>query len=370
MGGEAVDPKWFTRLFRSGYRGRLVNAYGPTEATTFSICNVVDAWQDETLPVPIGGPIANSTAYILGRGLSLVPPGAVGEIYVGGDGIALEYINDPRATRERFVESPFAAGERYRTGDLGRYRPNGEIQCLGRTDRQLKIRGYRIEPGEIEAMLESHPEVRQAAVAGSGKESADRTLLAYVVRTDAGSISGVGLQEWLKTRLPAYLLPSRIILLEALPLTANGKLDVSILPAAGDSGSDTPLCATRILTPIESLVIECWKRVLQVEQLEPEDDFFESGGTSFSAIRMLADLERTLQRRVPVALVLQTSTVQGFARSLEPGATSPLSKRLYPPGTAGTHADRAGACGCRLPRNITGDHPPESDLDTLHSRRR
>jgi amino acid adenylation domain-containing protein len=322
VGGEAVDPKWFARLFQAGYTGQLVNAYGPTEATTFSICNVLTCWENETAPVPVGRPIANSTAYVLSRNLSPVPPGVVGEICVGGDGVALGYMNDEAATREKFVRSPFVEGERlYRTGDLGRYRPNGEIECLGRMDRQLKIRGFRIEPGEVERTIESHPEVDRAAVIAVGKDSTERTLSAYVVRTADSSLSSDELHEWLQGRLPAYLVPARIMTLAELPLTRNGKLDETRLPL-----QETTERITRLLTPIESLVIEAWKRVLNVEQLQPEDDFFRMGGTSLSAMRMLTDLERTLGRSVPVALILRTSTVQGFARAIEVRSDGTSSK--------------------------------------------
>jgi arthrofactin-type cyclic lipopeptide synthetase C len=316
VGGEAVDPKWFARVFRSGYRGRLVNAYGPTEATTFSICNVLSSWESEVGTVPIGRPIANTTAYVLDSGLRPVPPGIVGEICVGGDGVALGYINDEAATREKFVPNPFRPGTRlYRTGDLGRYRSNGEIDCLGRTDRQLKIRGFRIEPAEIESALKKHPAVDQAAVI-SVAESNDRTLCAYVVLAQGSFISGTELRGWLKSRLPAYLLPASVITMDALPLTANGKLDHAKLTSPRVERRKRA-GTRRLCTPMESLAMSAWQKILGLPEIMPEDSFFDLGGTSLLAVQMLSELERELARTIPVALILRWPTLEAFAQALE-----------------------------------------------------
>jgi amino acid adenylation domain-containing protein len=317
VGGEAVNPKWFARLFQSGYRGRLVNAYGPTESTTFSICNGLTAWESEVASVPIGRPISNTTAYVLDNSLNPVPPGVVGEICIGGDGLALGYLNDESATREKFVASRLVPGERlYRTGDLGRYRSDGDIECLGRIDRQLKIRGFRIEPHEIECVLKQHPAVRQAAVIAVGIESADRNLWAYVVLTPGASVSDTDLHNWLKSKLPAYLLPAAVILMDALPLTANGKLDHGKLPSPKlrerNRQGNRQVC-----TPMESLVLGAWGRILDIREISPEDNFFDLGGTSLLAVRMLLELERELARPIPVALILRWPTAEAFARALE-----------------------------------------------------
>lgn len=317
VGGEAVDSKWFARLFRSGFHGRLVNAYGPTESTTFAICNVLSAWPDDRAEVPLGRPIANTTAYVLDRALRPVPPGTAGEIYLGGDGLALGYLNDEALTREKFIPHPFTPGALlYRTGDRGRYRANGEIEYLGRTDRQLKIRGFRIEPGEVEKQLELHPAVAHAAVVAVGEDSAARTLSAYAVPASGSKASAEQLQDWLKSRLPPHLVPARVFLLPALPLTANGKLDYDRLPEI-PAAPQAKNPVARFYTPLESLILPVWKRILHAPDLSPEDHFFDAGGTSLLAVRMLSELETLFQRRIPVAYILRWPRAVDFARALE-----------------------------------------------------
>jgi len=315
VGGETVDPKWFAHLFRSGYRGKLINAYGPTEATTFSICNTVTAWDDETKSVPLGRPVSNTTAYVTNRGLGLLPPGVVGEICIGGDGLAIGYVNDDAATREKFVDNPFAPGTKlYRTGDLGRYRPNGEIEYLGRADRQLKIRGHRIEPAEIESLLEQHPAVLDAVVSATKGDPASRTLSASVIPKPGVSPTEAELREFLRFRLPDYLIPSRFTLLKTMPLSENGKLDYSKLSAVDPPRS---VNAVSLGSPTTSLVLEVWKEMLGVERLSADDNFFDLGGTSLLAVRMVMQMEQRLARRIPLALFFSAPTADGFARLLE-----------------------------------------------------
>jgi amino acid adenylation domain-containing protein len=316
VGGEAVDPKWFAHLFRAGFEGKLVNAYGPTEATTFSLCNGLSNWTDEHAAVPIGRPIANTTAYVLDPNLQPAPPGIVGEISIGGDGLATGYLNDQRLTRERFVPSPFHADERlYRTGDLGRYRANGEIEFLGRNDRQLKIRGFRIEPAEIESVLESHPAIAQAAVIADDGDEAERTLHAYVVFVAGAALAGAVIRDWLKTKLPEYLIPSRVIALDALPLTKTGKLDRAALPETDRNAAATR--ESRTPTPVESLIMGVWRDLLRIPHVAIEDNFFDLGGTSLLAVRMMAELERIFGKRLPVALILRSPSPAGLAASIE-----------------------------------------------------
>jgi amino acid adenylation domain-containing protein len=316
VGGEAVDSKWFAHLFRTGFKGMLVNGYGPTEAATFSVCNVLQAWSDEHAAVPIGRPIANSTAYVLDRKLQPAPPGIAGEICLAGDGLATGYLNDEGLTTRRFVANPFAPGRLYRTGDLGRYRANGEIEFLGRNDRQLKIRSFRIEPGEIEAVLQSHPAIAQSAVIAQGVDEAERSLYAYVVFAAGAAIDGAAIRDWLKTKLPAHLIPSRIIVLTALPLTSAGKLDRAALQVTKVERVAAPP-DWRSPTPLESLIMGVWRDLLRVTHVSLEDNFFDLGGTSLLAVRMLLDLERIFSRRLPVALILRSPTPAGLAASID-----------------------------------------------------
>ncbi|MEO7330611.1 MAG: amino acid adenylation domain-containing protein, partial [Minicystis sp.] len=228
LAGEPLTESLASAVYAEPTVERLYNLYGPTEATTYATFHEVR--RDGSKPT-IGRPIDNSKAYILGPGLEPVPIGVLGEIYLGGQGIARGYLHQPELTRERFTPSPFVPGERlYRTGDLGRFRANGEMEYQGRTDHQVKIRGYRIELGEVESVLQKMPAVREAVVVVREDAPGDRRLVAYVVlEGDTSSVSA--LREHLGARLPAYLVPSAFVVLQALPLTSNGKLDRNALPA-------------------------------------------------------------------------------------------------------------------------------------------
>ena len=239
FGGEAADPRCIARLLGAGGPRRLINGYGPTEATTFSLCPTV---REAGARVPIGRPISNTRVYILDAWLSPVPVGVVGEIYIAGAGLARSYHNCPDLTAERFVPDPFggAGGRMYRTGDLGRWRSDGAVEFLGRRDWQVKVRGHRIELGEIAAALEDFPTVQAATVMVHDAGDGDRRLIAYVVPRDgfdAASSDGfdaASLRAQAAERLPAYMLPHHFIALDKLPLSANGKLDRRALAGAVD----------------------------------------------------------------------------------------------------------------------------------------
>ncbi|WP_436494694.1 amino acid adenylation domain-containing protein [Actinokineospora sp. HUAS TT18] len=298
VGGEQADPEMITQLRAAG--PTVVNVYGPTETTTFAT-----SWPGEVDDlVSIGRPIANSTAYVLDEYLHPVPPGLVGEIHLGGDGVARGYLDRPDLTAERFIPDPFGApGSRlYRTGDLGRYRADGRIDCLGRADRQVKLRGFRIEPSEIEACLRETGQVKQATV-----QVRDGQLIGYVI-TDAP----VGeLLDTLRARLPEHLVPAALVPLESLPVNANGKLDVAALP---DLVTETE--SAEPTTEVERVVCAIWREVLGKPDLGVHDDFFVLGGHSIKAGQVMTRIRAELRVPASLRLIFDNPTVASLAAAL------------------------------------------------------
>ncbi len=333
-GGDTLRPIVVARAVQLLTAGYLVNGYGPTESTTFACCHQVpcNARADEA--VPIGLPIANTRAYVLDDSLEPVPVGGNGELYLGGDGLARGYLNDPALTAARFLPDPFASiagGRLYRTGDLVRQRADGPIEFLGRRDHQVKIRGYRVEPGEIEAALATHPTVREAVVLALPDSSGERCLVGCLVpATDAGVPDGDrDLRRHLRASLPAYMVPSAFVRLDRLPLTPNGKLDRAALAAlaatAGrGAGSDDHMPPR---TPMEELVASVWAEVLRIERVGRQDDFFALGGHSLLATRVLARLRGLLGRSVAMRTLFEAPTLAGLAAALD----SPFQGESEPP---------------------------------------
>ncbi|NSL85714.1 amino acid adenylation domain-containing protein [Chitinophaga sp. Mgbs1] len=281
-GGDRLSSAHVGKLLQSYPALEIINGYGPTENTTFSLtCRITAGMQD----IPVGRPVSNSTVYILDEHHALLPPGATGEICVGGDGLARGYVAAPELTAARFVPHPFMPGERiYKTGDLGRWLPDGNIGFLGRKDDQVKIRGYRIEPGEIENALTSFPQVDAALVMPITDAAGDKSLVAYLTG-DAG-ISTAELRAYLSRMLPAFMLPDHYMLLERFPLTANGKTDKRALPLpAADAATGSSYVAPRNMT--EEKLQGIWEEVLGRKNISVTDDFFLSGGHSLKANRLI-----------------------------------------------------------------------------------
>ncbi|MFI7441620.1 amino acid adenylation domain-containing protein [Nonomuraea indica] len=273
-GGEALPADLATDL--RGRVAELWNMYGPTETTIWStLTRVTDG------PITIGHPIANTRIHLLDTAMNLVPTGVVGELYIGGDGLARDYLGRPELTAERFVT--WRDGARlYRTGDLARRRADGSIEFLGRADGQVKVRGYRIELGEIESLLLAHPAVREAAVVVRGSDE-DKSIAAYLV-TDTGDEHDW--REYLRRKLPDYMIPSAFVPLDTLPLTPNGKVDRKALPEpVGQARAEG--AAPR--TPAEARLVELWSAILGVQGIGIDDDFFALGGDSFKAVRAVRD---------------------------------------------------------------------------------
>jgi amino acid adenylation domain-containing protein len=283
-GGEPLTSELAEPLLACG--DALWNLYGPTETTIWSSSGRVERGR----PVTIGRPIGNTRFYLLDPRLRPVPPGAVGELCIGGDGLALGYLNLPELTAERFVASPpdlEPAGARlYRTGDLARYRPDGTLELLGRLDEQVKLHGFRIEPAEIEAYLRRHQDVRDAAVAVREGPGGDRQLVAYVVPSAERSPGAFELRRFLRAGLPAYLVPTAYVPLAALPLTTAGKLDRQALPPAEmPDGPAAPFTAAR--TPLEQVLGDICAAVLGVPRLGVHDNFFDLGGGSIQILEIV-----------------------------------------------------------------------------------
>lgn len=294
----------------------LVNNYGPTENTVVSTSGLVSRDTVATTP-NIGRPIANTRCLILDRALRPVPVGVTGELYVSGASLARGYLHRADLTAERFVSHPLAADTRlYRTGDLVRWTAAGEIEFLGRSDNQVKVRGYRIELGEIEAALQSHPGVRESVVIARMDTRGTATLVAYGVRAGAAPAERSEVLEHVRAKLPAYMVPSALMFLDAWPLTPNGKIDRAALPApseqARESGEDSaPISGT------EQTVARVWSDLLGRTSIGRDDNFFDLGGHSLLAAQLVSRLNQALQAALTVRAVFDQPTIAGLAREVE-----------------------------------------------------
>ncbi|HSP79793.1 MAG TPA: amino acid adenylation domain-containing protein, partial [Myxococcaceae bacterium] len=316
-GGDALDARWVRRVLEKGAPKRLLNAYGPTESTTFATWHELKELSEGATTAPIGRPLANTWAYALDERMEPVPVGVVGELYLGGDGLALGYLNQPELTRERFVPNPFSGEEEklYRTGDLVRYLPDGSLEFLGRRDAQVKVRGFRIELGEVEAALARYPGVGEVVVTAREDGPGGKRLVAYVVPREGEGVEGTALRAFLKERLPEYMVPAGFVRLEALPLTPNGKVDRKALPAPELEAEGTVHVAPR--TAMEEVVASIWGPLLGLSCVGVHDDFFELGGHSLLAAQVASRLREVLQMELPVRTLFEASTVEALAERLE-----------------------------------------------------
>lgn len=325
-GGDIVEPGMLRQVLERSPPQHLLNAYGPTECTTFTTTYRVEAVGQEENSVSIGRPISNTRVYILDGQLQPVPVGVPGELYIGGAGVAYGYLNRPELTAERFISDPFSSDPQarlYRSGDIGRWRADGNIEFIGRKDYQVKIRGFRIELGEIEAQLARHPQVREVVViarveARDAQSNApmEKRLVAYIVpnSTDAPSIEA--LRAYMEEALPEYMIPSAFVVLATFPLTANGKIDRRALPAP-----DFDAYATREYEPpqgeIEELLAGIWQKLLKVERVGRHDNFFELGGHSLLATKVVVRIRASLSIEMPIRLLFEHPTIAQLAERVE-----------------------------------------------------
>ncbi|PIE25754.1 MAG: hypothetical protein CSA58_12630 [Micrococcales bacterium] len=318
IGGEALSVPHVRKALAALPETQIINGYGPTENTTFTCCHPIPRELGEVGSVPIGRPIANTEVLVVDEQLEPVGVGVPGELCTSGLGLARGYLQRPELTAERFVAHPFRAGERmYRTGDLVRWREDGTLEYLGRIDQQVKLRGFRIELGEIQAALTSHPAVGDAAVVVVG-EGRDKRLVAYVV-ADGEQPSAGELRAHLEAALPAYMVPSAFVALDALPLNPNGKLDRDALPAPeGDAPAPAEYAAPR--DGHEALLARTWGEVLGVERVGIHDNFFALGGDSIVAIQVVARLRRHGVTLSP-KLIFEHQSIAALAAAAGPSTT-------------------------------------------------
>ncbi|MEO6859749.1 MAG: amino acid adenylation domain-containing protein [Solirubrobacteraceae bacterium] len=324
-GGEALNATLADRLLDRC--AVLWNAYGPTETTVWSTLAGIKRGD----PITVGRPIANTRVYLLDQRARPVPIGVAGEMFIGGDGVAFGYLNRPELSAERFVSDPFVAGGRmYRTGDRARYRADGNIEFLGRLDHQVKIRGFRIEPGEVEAVLLSHFGVAAAVVVAREDSPGSRLLVAYIVPRDAMP-PAAELRDLCRQSLPEYMVPATVVALERLPLTSNGKLDRTALPAP-ERGRDPERTFTPARSALEAQLVRVWARTLGLDRVGVDDDFFELGGHSLLAVRLLVRVEAEFGVAVPLATLVEGSaTVARIASAIESAAESAYERQPTAP---------------------------------------
>jgi len=318
VAGEACPRQLVDSHYRALPQTSLFNEYGPTEATVWSSVYECEPGETETT-VPIGRPIANAQLYVLDQNLEPVPTGVAGELYVGGDGVARGYRNRAELTDLNFIPDPFARkpGQRlYRTGDLVRYLADGNLEFLGRVDQQIKIRGLRIELGEIEAALTAYPDVREAVVVTHRNGSGDPALIAFVTAREEYATSSNELRTFLKTTLPAYMVPTAFRFLKTLPRTPNGKVDRQKLTAESIGGESTSHGITPPRNDVERRLLAIWQSVLGTTSEDIGQDFFELGGHSLLAARLLARIEKEFGRSLSLAFVFQSPTIEQMAESL------------------------------------------------------
>ena len=327
-GGEALPKELAKELEEAGER--VWNLYGPTETTIWSAADEVESAERG---VSIGHPIANTQIYILDEHMEPVPIGVTGNIYIAGDGVGRGYLNLAEKTAEKFIPdhcSKQPGARMYETGDTGRYRADGKIRYEGRVDHQVKLRGYRIEPAEVEAILNQHAAVTESAVVVREDGAGEKRLVAYVVCGQMGEPKSSELREYLKERLPDYMVPSWYVMMRSFPLTPNGKVDRRALPAPEQMRRDREKSYVAPRNAVEEIVAGIWSQVLRVERVGVEDDFFELGGHSLLATQVVSRIRQAFQVEVPLQRVFESPTVAGLSARIDADRTPGESPHVFP----------------------------------------
>jgi amino acid adenylation domain-containing protein len=308
--GETLPPQLCRQWFQHYPTIPMMNAYGPTECSDdVTHYPIYQPPEEAVLNLPIGRPISNTHLYILDNHLQPVPIGVAGELYVGGAGVGRGYLNNPELTQQTFIENSFTpSGRLYKTGDKARYLPNGNIEFLGRIDYQVKIRGFRVELGEIEAVLNKHPQLQNAAVTVWEEQPGNQHLVAYVVTNEEHSITNNQVRDFLKEKLPDYMVPSVVVLLEKMPLTPNGKIDRRSLPVPDiQSSYRANFVAPR--NPTQEVIAGLWSEVLNLQQIGIHDNFFELGGHSLLGTQIISRLRSLFQIDIPLRRLFESPTI-------------------------------------------------------------
>lgn len=318
-GGEALSVEHVRRAQRALPGTQLVNGYGPTECTTFATCFPIPRpVPDDWTAIPIGTAIRQTTLYVVKESGEPAALGEEGELWIGGDGVALEYLRQPELTARSFVPDPLDSARRvYRTGDLVRFSERGYVEYVGRADRQVKIRGFRIELGEIEAAIAQLDGIASVAVTVRPTSAGDKRLVGYFVPRECGAVTSAQIAEALAARLPDYMVPQSWVELGELPLTDNGKLDQRALPAPSSARPDLPTTYRKPTTPRERSIVDVWESLLEVEPVGTNDNFFDLGGTSLLAVRAAAAIERVCGVTLPAVRLFEKPTVARLAAHLD-----------------------------------------------------
>lgn len=315
-GGDVLSATQVKKVLMNLPGVALINGYGPTENTTFTCCYRMTHPDDVHTFVPIGRPISNTSIYVLDRHMLPVPVGVAGELYTGGDGLAVGYLNRQDLTQERFVPQPFncTMGDRlYKTGDLVRYLPNGTLQFLGRIDDQVKIRGYRVEVGEVAFAIQQHPAVRDAVVTVREDQPGDKCLVAYFI----GECEQSEIAAYVGEKLPPFMIPFAFMKMDSFPLTPNGKVDRKALPAPTSTYSEDDLPWVNPRTDTEVRVSKIWNEVLGREQISVEASFFQLGGHSLLATRVLTRIHKEWGVKLAFELFFEKPTIRGLSSIIE-----------------------------------------------------
>jgi amino acid adenylation domain-containing protein len=376
FGGELVSPDHSRRALQTLGEGTIIHVYGPTETTVYAAYHPIDRIHPTDRTIPIGEPIANTTIFLLDKAMRLVPKGVVGEIYIGGDGLSRGYLNQPELTAETFVPNPFQPESRlYKTGDLGKRRPNGDIEFTGRIDHQVKIRGFRIELGEIENQLLKHEQINEALVVDLVGQTNDKFLCAYVGTGSpetADQMDKSELKEFLSQTLPDFMIPAYIVALPALPLNPNGKIDRKALPDPEREALAPEAAGPR--NKIERALASIWAEVLGAPEaaIGIDGDFFEMGGHSLRATILVSKIHTSLDVKIPLAQIFKTPTIRElgtYIQTAAPDKYAPIEpaekKEYYPLSSAQKRLYIINQIECRSTAyNMTGVWRLQGNVDS------
>ena len=332
IGGEALSVAHVQKALETLPLTQIINGYGPTESTTFTCCYSIPKQLEKMIKsIPIGQPITNTQVYILDKYLQPVPIGVVGELYIGGAGLARGYLDRPELTQEKFIPNPFSNypdSRLYKTRDLARYLTDGNIEYVGRIDNQVKIRGFRIELGEIEAVLSQNEAVQSACVIVREDNPGDRRLVAYIVPKPGVTITSGDLRQFLTHKLPGYMVPSAFVMLEFLPLTANGKIDRRALKAPSNTSDSDRFIEAR--SQLELSLVQIWSKVLKIDKIGVRDNFFDLGGHSLLAPYLTTQIKEQFGKEIALTALFQNPTIEQLATIIQSDSDNSSESCLVP----------------------------------------